>query len=80
MELDTVIQKSLQHALKSRRRLAAASTLATVSLLFSSAQRGMAPNIQEWWRIPYLPTEETYIISEDHTVVFEQIIEEYPEF
>jgi hypothetical protein len=27
--IDTMIQKSLQHALKSRRRLAAASTLAT---------------------------------------------------
>ena len=40
----------------------------------------MAPNIREWWRIPHLPTGEIYTISEDHTVMFEQIIEEYPEF
>jgi hypothetical protein len=33
--IDTVIQKSLQHALKSRRRLAAASTLATYLVYFS---------------------------------------------
>ena len=40
----------------------------------------MAPSTREWWRIPHLPTEETYIISEDHTIMFEQIIEKYPEF
>lgn len=29
---------------------------------------------------PHLPTGETYTISEGHAVIFEQMIEEYPEF
>jgi hypothetical protein len=40
----------------------------------------MAPSIREWWRIPHLPTGETFTISKGHTVMFEQIIEEYAEF
>ena len=50
-----------------------------VSLLFSSAQHAMAPSTREWWRISHLPTE-TYTISEDHTIMFEQIIGKHPEF